>query len=97
MLKSPVPKGRPTPAKPRTALKLGEVNAQSQKLVERLGKSQEGMRGQNVYTLECQRPGCGHRYCDDGIQFAHRRCPRCDGGAAARKAPEAEDRPPMLF
>jgi hypothetical protein len=90
MLTSPTPKSRSLPGKPRTSVKLDSINEHKQRVVARLGASTTGMRGQTVYILRCERSNCGHRYCEDGILVARRRCPKCDNGEPAPVAPLPE-------
>ncbi len=54
----------------------------------------DGMAGQNLYVLKCQRAGCGFEYAEEGIRVHQRRCPKCDGGKPGLPVPEPE---PTLF
>ena len=72
----------------------GFVNRHRQKVLRRAGRDSEGMEGQSVYVLQCQRAGCGHIYGEEGIRVHQRRCPRCDGGQAGLSVAEAA---PTLF
>jgi hypothetical protein len=72
------------------AIQVGEVTGFRQKVLRRAGASINGMSGQSRYVLECQRPGCGHTYCEEGIRVRRRRCPQCDGGEPGLPVPTEE-------
>jgi predicted Zn-ribbon and HTH transcriptional regulator len=72
----------------------GAVNRQRQKVVRKVDWVDGGMDGQSVYVLQCQRPGCGFEYGEEGIRVHQRKCPRCDGGLPGLPVPAAA---PTLF
>ncbi len=72
----------------------GTINRQRQKVLRRVDWIDGGMDGQNVYVLQCQRPGCGFEYSEEGIRVHQRKCPRCDNGKPGLPVPAAA---PSLF
>ncbi len=67
----------------------GTVNRNDQMVVRRAGRDADGMPGQHVYVLRCQRSGCGEEYGEEGIRVHGRKCPRCQGGKAGLPVPDA--------
>ena len=80
-------------AEPQTT-RPGTINRQRQKVLRKVDWIAGGMDGQSVYVLQCQRPGCGFEYGEEGIRVHQRKCPRCDGGLPGLPAPAAA---PTLF
>jgi hypothetical protein len=65
---------------------LGDININDQVLIARTDRPGTDHM-QYVWVLFCARRDdddtiCGHRYGANGSDFHHRKCPRCQGGAA---------------
>ena len=63
----------------KSTVKVGEENPNGQRLVRRT--TDAGTDHNNyVWVLDCEH--CGHEYGANGSDFHHRKCPKCQGGAA---------------
>lgn len=77
---------------PSSTRQIGDISANDQVLLLRSDKPGTD-HNQYVWVLLCARRNsegtiCGHRYGANGLDFHHRRCPRCQGGAEGFKVEE---------
>ena len=74
--------------------RIGETNRHRQRVLLKGPASLDGIRGQRIYVLQCQLPGCGYEYGEIGLLLHDRKCPHCQGGKRGLPLPDAA---PLLF
>ncbi|MEO6924559.1 MAG: hypothetical protein ABI142_12100 [Bryocella sp.] len=70
----------------------GYINPNRQEVIRDTGAASRSREAQTVYEMRCN--ACQSRYGCNGMDIKGRRCPGCQGGAAAEAVREAA---PRLF
>ncbi len=72
------------------AAEVGSITENQQKLLDKTAKPGTDHM-QHVWIVRCMRESngamCDHIYGANSSDFARRRCPKCDGGAAGLELP----------